>query len=102
MSNQKFNIKKRGDYFVAFDTEDNKKSYGKVSIKTGKFVGDTRCIVELGNYWDENVRKKEDELYDKVLEQIKQDVADGDLSAIDELLRFVSKENLKAYLPEKL
>lgn len=102
MSNQKFNIKKRGDYFVAFDTEDNKKSYGKVSIKTGKFVGDTRCMVDLANYWDENVRKKEDELYDKVLEQIKQDVVDGDLSAIDELLRFVPKENLEAYLPEKL
>ena len=102
MPNQKFNIKKRGDYFVAFDTEDNKKSYGKVSIKTGKFVGDTRCIVDLANYWDENVRKKEDELYDKVLEQIKKDVADGDLSAIDELLRFVPKENLEAYLPEKL
>ena len=59
-------------------------------------------MVDLANYWDENVRKKEDELYDKVLEQIKQDVADGDLSAIDELLRFVPKENLKAYLPEKL
>ena len=102
MSNQKFNIKKRGDYFVAFDTEDNKKSYGKVSIKTGKFVGDTRCMVYLANYWDENVRKKEDELYDKVLEQIKKDVSDGDLSAIDELLRFVPKENLEAYLPEKL
>lgn len=102
MSNQKFNIKKRGDYFVAFDTEDNKKSYGKVSIKTGKFVGDTRCMIALTNYWDENVRKKQDELYDKVLEQIKQDVADGDLSAIDELLRFVPKENLEAYLPEKL
>jgi hypothetical protein len=102
MSNQKFNIKKRGDYFVAFDTEDNKKSYGKVSIKTGKFVGDTRCMIALTNYWDENVRKKQDELYDKVLEQIKQDVADGDLSAIDELLKFVPKENLEAYLPEKL
>ena len=102
MTNQKFNIKKQGGFFVAFDTEDKKRSYGKVSIKTGKFVGDTRCMVDLANYWDENVRKKEDELYDKVLEQIKQDVADGDLSAIDELLKFVPKENLEAYLPEKL
>jgi hypothetical protein len=59
-------------------------------------------MVDLTNYWDENVRKKQDELYDKVLEQIKQDVADGDLSAIDELLKFVPKENLEAYLPEKL
>jgi hypothetical protein len=102
MSNQNFSIKKRGDYYVAFDTEDKKRSYGKVSIKTGKFVGDTRCMIALTNYWDENVRKKQDELYDKVLEQIKQDVVDGDLSAIDELLRFVPKENLEAYLPEKI
>jgi hypothetical protein len=58
-------------------------------------------MVELCNYWDENVRKKEDEIYDKVLEQIKKDVADGDVSAIDELLRFVPKKNLEAYLPEK-
>ena len=56
-------------------------------------------MIALTNYWDENVRKKQDELYDKVLEQIKQDVADGDLSAIDELLKFVPKENLEAYLP---
>ena len=94
MSNQKFNIKKRGDYFVAFDTEDNKKSYGKVNIKTGKFVGDTRCMIDLFNYLED----KQNKLYDRVLEQIKQDVDKGDLTSIELLLRCIPKENLEAYL----
>lgn len=50
MSEQKFKIKKVGGNFVAFDIIDKKRSYGKINIKTGKFVGDTRCIVELGNH----------------------------------------------------
>jgi len=47
MSEQKFNIKKKGNTFVAFDTEDKKRSYGSINIKTGKFVGDTRCSLAL-------------------------------------------------------
>jgi hypothetical protein len=43
-----------------------------------------------------------DKLVDSVIEQIKEDIKDGDLTAIDELLRFVPKENLIGYLPEKI
>lgn len=43
-----------------------------------------------------------DNLVDSVIEQIKEDIKDGDLTAIDELLRFVPKENLIGYLPEKI
>lgn len=42
------------------------------------------------------------ELVDKALEQIKEDVATGDLTAIDELLMFVPTKNLKGFLPENL
>jgi len=41
-------------------------------------------------------------LIDAVIEQIKEDVADGDLTAVDELLKFVPPQYLKGYLPEKL
>ena len=43
-----------------------------------------------------------DKLVDSVIEQIKEDINCGDLTAIDELLRFVPKENLIGYLPEKI
>lgn len=41
-----------------------------------------------------------DNLVDSVIDQIKEDINGGDLTAIDELLRFVPKENLIGYLPE--
>jgi hypothetical protein len=40
-------------------------------------------------------------LIERVLEQIKADFAMGDLTALDELLSFVPKENLIGYLPEE-
>ena len=43
-----------------------------------------------------------DNLVDSVIEKIKEDIKDGDLTAIDELLRFVPNENLIGYLPEDL
>lgn len=39
------------------------------------------------------------ELIDKCLIEIKNDVASGDVTAIDELLKFVPAKNLLAYLP---
>jgi len=39
-------------------------------------------------------------LIDKCLEEIKKDVLSGDLTAIDELLKFVPTKNLQSYLPE--
>lgn len=40
-------------------------------------------------------------LIDRVIEQIKNDIAEGDVTALDELLTFVPKENLIGYLPEE-
>jgi len=40
-------------------------------------------------------------LINRVIEQIKADVSMGDVTAIEELLTFVPKENLIGYLPEE-
>ncbi len=40
-------------------------------------------------------------LIDRVIVEIQRDFAMGDLTALDELLTFVPKENLIAYLPEE-
>ena len=40
------------------------------------------------------------ELVDKVIEEIKRDIENGDVTALDELLKFVPIEYLKGYLPE--
>lgn len=40
-------------------------------------------------------------LIDRVIVEIQKDFAMGDLTALDELLTFVPKENLIAYLPEE-
>ena len=40
-------------------------------------------------------------LIDRVLVEIQRDFAMGDLTALDELLSFVPKENLIGYLPEE-
>lgn len=102
MSVQEFKIKKQGNYFVAFDTVDTKRSYGKINIKTGKFIGDTRCLIALNDYWDKEVYDKQEAFYDKVLDQIKQDVYSGDMTAVDELIKRLPIDVLKAYLPEEL
>lgn len=39
-------------------------------------------------------------LVDKVISVIKNDIADGDVEALDELLKFCPTENLFAFLPE--
>jgi hypothetical protein len=41
------------------------------------------------------------DLYDEVLNQIAQDISNSDFTAIEELLKFVPRENLIAYLPEE-
>jgi len=45
--------------------------------------------------------KHSQRLKDVVIEQIKEDVMNADMTAIDELLNFVPKENLTAFLSEK-
>jgi len=41
-------------------------------------------------------------LIDLVLDQIEYDIDVGDLTAIEELLKYLPKERLKAYLPEEI
>jgi hypothetical protein len=40
-------------------------------------------------------------LIERVVEQIKEDIKNGDVTAIEELLSFTPKENLISYLPEE-
>lgn len=60
------------------------------------------------NLWEaiEEAKEKQlehkQELVDKCLEQIKEDVSKGDVTAIDELLAFLPTKYLKGYLPEDL
>lgn len=41
-----------------------------------------------------------DELIETVIDTIQVDLQNGDIEAVEELLRFVPAENLLAYLPE--
>ena len=41
-------------------------------------------------------------LIDMAIEQIKKDIENGDLTAVDELLKHCSDKNLMFYLPEDL
>lgn len=44
--------------------------------------------------------EQDQELIDKAIEQIKQDVSCGDITAIEELLMFVPVEYIKGFIPE--
>jgi hypothetical protein len=104
-------IKETKTHFVAICTEDNEggtifkvgMSMGKMSKTTGGFAGATACLVELNKACKEHYFDKEEEkkqiLVDKVIEEIKKDIACGDVTALDELLKFLPTERLKAYLP---
>ncbi|MEK6829774.1 MAG: hypothetical protein AABY15_06660 [Nanoarchaeota archaeon] len=104
-------IKKKGNFFVAHRDENDKNSpdgvgmnsrikvgdsLGKIHIETGQFSGNTVCLTLLRSHRDDQIQ----ELVDKCIERIKEDVAIGDLTAIDELLKFLPTKYLKGYLPE--
>lgn len=109
-------IKKKGNYFVAYRDENDINtpdgvgmnsrikigdSLGKINIKTGRFIGNTVCLIELSMHRDTHTQEDEiQELVDKCIEQIKEDVAIGDVTAIDELLKFVPKKYLQGFLSE--
>ena len=57
------------------------------------------CKVPLDDFYDKG--KIPQELVDEVLLQIKVDIAEGDLTALDELLKSISIKSLLGYLPEK-
>jgi hypothetical protein len=43
-----------------------------------------------------------EKLIDDVIEQIKKDILSGDVTAIDELLRYVPTQKLEAFLSEEV
>jgi hypothetical protein len=53
----------------------------------------------LDDFYDE--QKPTQELIDEVLFQIKVDIAEGDLTALDEMLKAMPIQQLVSYLPEK-
>lgn len=57
------------------------------------------CKVPLADFYDEE--KPTQELIDEVLSQIKVDIAGGDMTALDEMLKAMSVQSLIGYLPEK-
>ena len=50
MTTKEFKIKKQGNYFVAFDSINDKISYGRINIKTGQCIGGTHCFEALRNH----------------------------------------------------
>jgi hypothetical protein len=108
-------IKKKGNYFVAYRDEDdlnnsmlNDKiligdSLGKVSIKTGKFIGNTACIKVLTDYWKEVVGSEDNLFEHAVLNQIESDLDETDYDALSEMLGSLIKlEPAKKILIEYL
>lgn len=59
----------------------------------------TRSIKKRIREWLENTDKP-DQIINDVIEQMKADIAEGDLTAIEELLGFVDTDKLKGYLSE--
>jgi len=57
------------------------------------------CEVPFDDFYDD--KRPTQELIDEVLFQIKVDIAEGDLTALDEMLKAMPINQLVAYLPEK-
>jgi hypothetical protein len=107
-------ILKKGQKFVAYRDESDWNnsdlnsqiligdSIGQISIATEKFVGNTACIMQLSmhlfNFKEDGYISVKQQLIDRCLSRIKQDVEVGDLTAIDELLGFVPKKYLLGFL----
>lgn len=108
-------ILKKGNKFVAYrDENDNGErfhdgikvgdSLGQISITTGKFSGNTICLVELSNHLRDYLKPKQEkyeQLVDEVIDEIKKDIAIGDLTVLDELLRMIPTRNLIHSLGEE-
>jgi hypothetical protein len=57
------------------------------------------CEVPFDDFYDD--KKPTQELIDEVMFQIKVDIAEGDLTALDEMLKAMPIQQLVSYLPEK-
>jgi hypothetical protein len=93
----KFNIKKKGKFFVAHDITNDDKTYGQINIYTGNFIGDTRCLKELFDFRNSYIET----INTSVIGRIEKDIQEKDLTALDELLNFIPIEYRLGYLPEE-
>lgn len=101
-------IKKKGNYLIAYaeqgDNEGRSQvgdSLGKISLKTGKFTGNTCCMIKLQEEYDKvSPEEKLEKLIERVIELIRKDI-NNDWDAISELLKSCPKKNLIAFLPEE-
>jgi len=50
---------------------------------------------------NEEAKVKKQELIERVVEQVKQDIANGEIEAVEELLNFCPTKFLVGYLPEE-
>ena len=81
---------------------------GIIEWKVGNSIGWEANRKLQSNVWEAIIEAKEkqmdnkQDLVDKCLEQMKKDFAEGDLTAIDELLMYIPNRYLKGYLPEDL
>jgi len=105
-------IKKKGNKFVAYRDENDIDAsdgcgmnsrikvgaeLGSINISTGKFVGNTVCLVILSKKQNEYISS----LVDEVIEQVKSDANNGDVTVLDEILKHVPIEVLIQSLPEE-
>lgn len=98
------------DCYTTSDADEGGVSAGYVTpdgefIK-GEYIKDQELkqaiVVESIEEAKEFQHKNKQILIEKVVEHIKIDFADNYLEAVEELLRFLPTQNLKAYLPEDL
>lgn len=76
---------------------------GTMKKDNGGFQGATACLIELNKAftaYQDKLYESKNALLDKVVAQLRNDLNSGDLTALYELLEFIPKENLEAYLPE--
>jgi hypothetical protein len=89
---------KAGDLMVCV----NKKSlnYMETSV-TNKVLVDNNAIDTKNWKVVENVEELKQELVDEVIENLKKDIKSGDLTVLDELLKFIPNKNLVQSLDEE-
>lgn len=103
-------IKKRENTFAAYRDENDANgnnmdsrikvgdSLGSISIKTGKFVGNTVCFYELNTHRDNYVQK----IVNEVIEDFKNDFRVHNYTSIEVFLKSVPIDKVLQNLPAEL
>jgi hypothetical protein len=106
-------ILKKGKKFVAYRDENDINncmldsrimigdSIGHIMIDSEKFIGNTAARMPLQKHLDkfkETYISEKQSIINEALKRIENDVNNGDLTAIDELLQYVPIKYLKGYL----